>query len=79
MLNLNCKAYTSIRIQDVASFLGLDKNETIEKVKSLGWTLNDNNEYVTPIKPATTPDESSPVSYDDMMSRLTEYVAFLEN
>lgn len=80
MLNLISQAYTSIRLQEISRFIGLSESDTIGKIQSLNWNIDAANEFVTPVKSTQSfLDDTSPVSFDDLMSRLTEFVAFLEN
>lgn len=74
---LIAKAYTSIELKEVAHYFGLTPEETVEQVHKLGWSLDPTGQYVMPKHNGD--GSSTPVSLDTMMTKLTEYVSFLEN
>lgn len=79
MITLISKAYTSIRLQDVIAYLGLSEAGTLEKIHTLGWSYDADSGFVKPEKLPTSLEDSSPVSFDDLMTKLSDYVQFLEN
>ncbi len=78
MLNLISKAYSSIRMKEMAILLGYTDEETVAKVTSMGWRYEAETGYIFPAK-LSPADESASGSFDHLMTKLTEYVAFLEN
>ena len=79
MLSLISKAYSSIRLQDLSAVLGLNQEDTLAKIASLGWPYEPVSGFVSPTRLALSPEDASPASFDQLMTKLTEYVAFLEN
>lgn len=77
MLTLISKAYTTIRLSDLVILLGQKEEEVFTKLTSLGWNFDAATGFVTPLR-ITSADETS-ASFDQLMTKLTEYVAFLEN
>merc|ERR1711874_756910 len=74
-LALVAKAYSTIRIADLAVYLGQTEAEAGAQVATLGWTQESG--VVTPKnekgKNATVPPT------EDQLNRLTDFIAFLEN
>ena len=79
MLNLISKAYSSIRLTDMINHLGLSEQETLAKIQALGWDLDEESKFVSPKPIPDQNDDSSPGTFEDLMIKLTELVAFLEN
>lgn len=78
MLNLISKAYSSIRMREMALLIGYSEEETVAKATAMGWRYEAETGYIFPTKTSPT-DESASGSFDHLMTKLTEYVAFLEN
>lgn len=78
MLTLISKAYTTIRLSDLVILLGQKEEEVFTKLTSLGWNFDAATSFVTPLRITSATDETS-ASFDQLMTKLTEYVAFLEN
>ncbi|XP_054168103.1 COP9 signalosome complex subunit 8-like [Oppia nitens] len=76
-LNLISKGFTSISLDEVIHYIGLSKEETIEKIRSLGWTIDMTTNFVIPSKISNNVEELT--SSEEQLAKLTEYVAFLEN
>lgn len=78
MINLISKAYSSIRMKELAILIGYTEEETVAKAASLSWRYEAASGYIFPTKMSPT-DENASGSFDQLMTKLTEYVAFLEN
>ena len=76
-LNLISKGFTSISLDEVMHYIGLDEHQSIQTIQSLGWTLHTTTRFVIPLK--TTPNVEELSSSEEQLGKLTEYVAFLEN
>lgn len=75
MVRLIGTAYSSIRPQDVSTLLGVTLSEVERVVISRGWTINDGM-----IEPCECEAGDVPMSSgEEQISKLTDYVAFLEN
>ncbi|KAI2804665.1 COP9 signalosome complex subunit 8 [Blomia tropicalis] len=79
LLTLISKAYTSYEFKDLVLCLGLSETETMEKISKLGWTYEHDNGFVVPTKQDSSNDDAPVPSFDQLMTKLTEYVSFLEN
>lgn len=77
VVNLISKGYTSISVADVASYLGLSVDEAVSTIRELEWNYDPTTGFVEPVKPSLPMDEIT--SNEEQLSKLTEYVAFLEN
>ncbi|KAF7488665.1 COP9 signalosome complex subunit 8 [Sarcoptes scabiei] len=73
------KAYSSIKLSDICAALGLDKIETIQKIKTFDWEIDEDGEYVKPKRLIETSAESSQIMMEELTSKLTDFVSFLEN
>lgn len=73
------KAYSSIKLSDICAALGLDKIETIQKIKTFDWEIDEDGEYVKPKRLIETSAESSQMMMEELTSKLTDFVSFLEN
>lgn len=76
-LALVAKAYSSISLDDTASFLGVPRPEVADVVRPLGWVVDVENGIVSPEHKDTTNKEAAPS--DEQLAKLTDFVAFLEN
>ncbi|NP_001087802.1 COP9 signalosome subunit 8 L homeolog [Xenopus laevis] len=71
------QAYTSISVDDFASFVGLPVEEAVKGVLEQGWQADSATRMVMPKKPDSAP--LSLIPNEQQLARLTDYVAFLEN
>lgn len=76
-LTLVAKAYSSISLDDTASFLGVSRPEVADVVRPLGWVVDVENGIVSPKHKDTTNEETAPS--EEQLAKLTDFVAFLEN
>jgi len=58
--------------------LGLSEDDTITRITSFGWNFEQDTGFVTPVK-ISHPEETSSASFDQLMTKLTDFVVFLEN
>jgi COP9 signalosome complex subunit 8 len=70
-------AYSSISSTDFATTVGLPVNDAIEAAKAQGWQYDSTTNYITPMPPGEVKDAS--ISSEQHISRLTDFVSFLEN
>lgn len=77
-LTLVSTAYTSISGDELASLLGQPTPEAIAFVTSLGWQADASTRLVTPLRPAAPAPASAAATEHQQLSRLTDYVSFLE-
>ncbi|XP_064466277.1 COP9 signalosome complex subunit 8-like isoform X1 [Ornithodoros turicata] len=76
-LNLVAKAYSSISLDDVASFLGVSRTQVSDVVTPLGWTVDMVTGMATPKYSVVRQEEFTPS--EEQLAKLTDFVAFLEN
>ncbi|KAI0212014.1 COP9 signalosome complex subunit 8, partial [Lamellibrachia satsuma] len=77
VFSLVARAYSYIRAEELASFLGMSVNEAVLAAVSHEWTADSNTGMITP-KIQETPPEP-PIPSEQQLARLTDFVAFLEN
>lgn len=77
VFSLVARAYSYIRAEELASFLGMSVNEAVIAAVSHEWTADSNTGMITPKKQETPPEP--PIPSEQQLSRLTDFVAFLEN
>lgn len=65
-------------MKELAILVGYTEEETVAKAAALGWRFEAESGYIFPTKTSPT-DETASGSFDQLMTKLTEYVAFLEN
>ncbi|XP_031572054.1 COP9 signalosome complex subunit 8-like [Actinia tenebrosa] len=76
--NLIANAYTYIKVDDFVVYMGMTKESAIEVAKSRGWIFDTNNMLLNPKKPDTVAKEI-PLTSEQELGLLTDYVSFLEN
>ncbi|KAK2193382.1 hypothetical protein NP493_13g02000 [Ridgeia piscesae] len=74
---LVARAYSYIRAEELASFLGMSVNDAVIAAVSHEWTADSNTGMITPKKQEIPPEP--PIPSEQQLSRLTDFVAFLEN
>ena len=70
---LVCLAYTSLSVNTAAGLMGCTAEEVISQHKD--WVVE--NHIITPVLPPTSPVQVT--SSEEQLSKLTEFVSFLEN
>lgn len=76
-LQLISKAYSSVSLVNVAACVGLTPERSVEVITSLGWSVDTVTKIVTPKVQEGRPEDCTPS--EEQLSKLTEFVAFLEN
>lgn len=76
-LTLVAKAYSSISLDDVSSFLGVSRAQVPEVVNPLGWVVDTASGMVAPKYTVVRHEEFAPS--EEQLAKLTDFVAFLEN
>merc|ERR1719334_2641647 len=76
-LHLISQAYSSIKADELAAFIGQDTAEAIETITKLGWQADAPTRLVTPKKIPCAAQQ--PLPSGQQLSRLTDYISFLEN
>ncbi|XP_015918967.1 COP9 signalosome complex subunit 8 [Parasteatoda tepidariorum] len=76
-LRLVSKAYSSISVEKLSSFLGLPAEECIEGLSQLGWEVDAACKIMKP-KETDNKSEDNLLS-EEQLAKLTDFVAFLEN
>nr|CAG4644359.1 EOG090X0F3A [Lepidurus arcticus] len=78
MLDLIGRAYSSIKPEDMGSMVGLSvPEEAIGMAKELGWEHQlDSNMILPKAKPQLAPPA---IPTEEQLSKLTQYISFLEN
>merc|ERR1712226_278166 len=76
-LVLVSKAYSTIRISDLANYLGQSEAEAAARVSSLGWGFAQDKGVVTPRQERV--DRSVVAPTEEQLNRLTSFISFLEN
>jgi COP9 signalosome complex subunit 8 len=74
---LGSSAYSSISAADFASFVGMPVNDAVEAAKARGWQYDKSLKFLTPVMPVK--QKESHISSEQHLSRLTDFVSFLEN
>ncbi|XP_074640988.1 COP9 signalosome complex subunit 8-like [Tubulanus polymorphus] len=75
--NLVSQAYSSISIDDFAAFVGVSTDNAINVAVEHGWAADDQNKVIIPKKPENT--QCAVIPSEQHLSRLTDFVSFLEN
>merc|ERR1719433_334707 len=74
-LTLVAKAYSTIRVADLAVYLGQTEAEASEGVARLGWPQESGE-----VSPKNESGKNTAVPpTEDQLNRLTDFIAFLEN
>ncbi|XP_013783300.2 COP9 signalosome complex subunit 8-like, partial [Limulus polyphemus] len=76
-VQLVAKAYSSIGVDDTASFLGMSSNQVIKGVSSYGWSVDSSSKMILPKRPDSPKEQ--PTSSEEQLAKLTDFVSFLEN
>jgi len=70
-------AYSSIKASELSVFVGLPLIEAVQAAKSRGWQYDQNLNLLTPVPQVR--EKMSGISSEQHLSRLTDFVSFLEN
>jgi len=70
-------AYSSIQVSELSANVGLSASEAIIAAKSLGWQHDQTNNLLTPVP--CVREQLVGISSEQHLSRLTDFVSFLEN
>ncbi|EEB10874.1 COP9 signalosome complex subunit, putative [Pediculus humanus corporis] len=75
--NLVATAYSSLSVDALAAFTGLSIEEAIQQGLDAGWQIDRETNIVKPCRPVNNIVQV--VSCEDQISKLTDFVSFLEN
>ncbi|CAH3024828.1 unnamed protein product [Porites evermanni] len=78
VFDLVSNAYTSIRADDLASLMGVSTEAAVSAAVSSGWTNDSVTGMITP-KKTELPKKEIPLTSEQELALLTDYVSFLEN
>ncbi|KAJ7382772.1 COP9 signalosome complex subunit 8 [Desmophyllum pertusum] len=76
--DLVSNAYTSIRADDLASLMGITTEAAVSAAVSGGWTSDPTTGMITPMR-TDLPKKEIPLTSEQELALLTDYVSFLEN
>jgi len=76
-MNLVSTAYSSILATELSVCIGLSVPETIQSAKSVGWQYDQANNLLIPVP--IVKEKVAGISSEQHLSRLTDFVSFLEN
>lgn len=79
--NVVSKAYSNIKTEEFAKLLGMTEMQAIEVARKRDWQVDTNSGYTFPKVPehGSQTDTVNYISCEDQLSRLTDYVSYLEN
>ncbi|EDO37298.1 predicted protein [Nematostella vectensis] len=72
------RAYTSIKKDDLAAYLGMTVTDAVSVAVSQGWTLDSASGFLAP-KRSEPVTKDIPLTSEQELALLTDYVSFLEN
>ncbi|KAL0273751.1 UNVERIFIED_CONTAM: hypothetical protein PYX00_006357 [Menopon gallinae] len=75
--HLVATAYTSLSLDALSAFTGLPPDRAAKQGLEAGWQIDPDTNIVRPCRPSTGPVEV--VCCEDQISKLTDFVSFLEN
>ncbi|KAL3854380.1 hypothetical protein ACJMK2_013651 [Sinanodonta woodiana] len=75
--NLIGRAYSSIKADEIAAFVGLPVADALQAATAEGWVADPQTRIVTPKKPV--PPAEPPLPNEQHLSVLTDYVSFMES
>lgn len=85
-VNLISKAYSSIRLTEAASLLGLSNEETVKLAQSLNWTYDEATQFLGPtsvdLNDVNNSSKNGLFGVDsgtELLKKLTDYILFLES
>lgn len=78
VFDLVSNAYTSIRAEDLASLMGVTTEAAVSAAVSSGWANDPATGMITP-KKTELPKKEIPLTSEQELALLTDYVSFLEN
>lgn len=71
------KAYSTIRLNQLGTVLGLNEQELLERLESTDWTLSGEDNMVVPTEQASAGGKPS-ASFEEIIAQLTDLVSFME-
>jgi len=75
--SLISKAYCSISVEKVSAFLGMPAEDCVEVLSSLGWEVDTACKIMKPKNNENKQDEN--IVSEEQLTKLTDFVSFLEN
>jgi hypothetical protein len=76
-LALVAKAYSTVRLSDLATYLGQTEGEARARAEGLGWAVAPDTGVVSPRH--NLPGRGTVPPTEEQLNRLTDFIAFLEN
>nr|XP_058973697.1 COP9 signalosome complex subunit 8-like [Pocillopora verrucosa] len=76
--DLVSNAYTSIRAEDLAKLMGITREAALSAAVTSGWISDPATGMITP-KKTELPQKEIPLTSEQELALLTDYVSFLEN
>lgn len=75
--HLVATAYSSLSVDALAAFTGLSVEQAIQQGIDAGWQVDRETNIIKPCRPVNNTVQV--VSCEDQISKLTDFVSFLEN
>lgn len=75
--HLVATAYSSLSVDALAAFTGLSVEQAIQQGLDAGWQIDRETNIVKPCRPVNNTVQV--VNCEDQISKLTDFVSFLEN
>jgi len=76
-LRLLSNAYSTIKMSDLAQYLGQSPSEAGQRVQSLGWKWNKETDMVEPVRCQT--ESYKRESLNNQLQRVADFISYLEN
>jgi len=79
--NIVSKAYSSIKADEFAKLLGMNEQQALRVASQREWQFDSGSGYIYPKTPdcGKQAEASTFISSEQQLSRLTDYISYLEN